>query len=127
MGQGYTKGTMFLCNLQEGSPLNPRRKKTMKNRNKEIKVRLTQKEYELLVQRKTKARLAEWIRETCLDQKPTKRVSTVDPLLLYELNKIGVNLNQIAKKVQREEHNIEWLIEIIHIERQLASLLENDN
>jgi len=98
----------------------------MKNRNKEIKVRLTQEEYEQLLQRKTKPRLAEWMRETCLDQKPRKEVATIDPLLLYELNKIGVNLNQIAKKVQYGKHNIEWLVEIIHIEQQLASLLEND-
>jgi len=98
----------------------------MKNRNKEIKVRLTQEEYKQLFQRKTKPRLAEWIRETCLDQKPKKKVSTVDPLLLYELNKIGVNLNQIAKKVQFGERNIEWLVEIIQLEQQLTSLLEND-
>lgn len=98
----------------------------MKNRNKEIKVRLTEEEYEQLLQRKTKPRLAEWMRETCLDQKPRKKVSTVDPLLLYELNKIGVNFNQIAKKIQHSENNIEWLVEIIHIEQQLTSLLEND-
>jgi len=42
------------------------------------------------------------------------------------LNKIGVNLNQIAKKIQYSENNIEWLVEIIHIEQQLTSLLEND-
>lgn len=99
----------------------------MKNRKKEIKVRLTQEEYEQLLQRKTKPRLAEWIRETCLNQKPRKEVATVDPLLLYELNKIGVNLNQIAKKIQYSKNNIEWLIEIIHIEQQLTSLLENDH
>jgi len=98
----------------------------MKNRSKEIKIRLTEEEYEQLLQRKTKPRLAEWIRETCLNQKPKKEVSTVDPLLLYELNKIGVNLNQIAKKIQFGEQNIEWLIEIIHIEQQLMNLLEND-
>jgi len=98
----------------------------MKNRSKEIKIRLTEEEYEQLLQRKTKPRLAEWMRETCLDQKPRKKVSTVDPLLLYELNKIGVNLNQIAKKIQHSENNIEWLVEIIHIEQQLTSLLEND-
>jgi len=83
-------------------------------------------EYELLLQRKTKARLAEWMRETCLNQKPKKEVTTVDPLLLYELNKIGVNLNQIAKKIQHSENNIEWLVEIIQLEQQLTSLLEND-
>ncbi|MDI2113959.1 plasmid mobilization protein [Commensalibacter nepenthis] len=98
----------------------------MSNRHKEIKIRVNEAEYEQLLQRKTKARLAEWVRETCLNQKPAKRVSTVDPLLLYEVNKIGVNLNQITKKIQHSKNNIEWLIEIIHIERQLASLLEND-
>ena len=121
------KGDVVLCNLQEDSPLNPRRKKAMKNRKKEIKIRLTEKEYEQLLQRKTKPRLAEWIRETCLNQKPKKKVATVDPLLLYELNKIGVNLNQIAKKIQYSKNNIEWLIEIIHIEQQLTCLLENDH
>jgi len=98
----------------------------MKKRKKEIKVRLTEEEYKQLLQRKTKPRLAEWIRETCLGQKPKKEIATVDPLLLYELNKIGVNLNQIAKKVQRGERNIEWLVTIIYIEKHLASLLEND-
>jgi len=98
----------------------------MKKRTKKIEIMTSDEEYEQLLERKTKPRLAEWMRETCLDQKPTKRVSTVDPLLLYELNKIGVNLNQIAKKVQFGERNIEWLIEIIQLERQLASLLEND-
>lgn len=88
---------------------------------------MTEEEYELLLERKTKPRLAEWVRETCLNKEPAKQVSTVDPLLLYELNKIGVNLNQIAKKVQHGEHNIEWLVTIIHIEKHLASLLENDS
>jgi len=98
----------------------------MKKRTKKIEIMTTDEEYEQLLQRKTKPRLAEWMRETCLDQKPKKKVLTVDPLLLYELNKIGVNLNQITKKIQHSENNIEWLIEIIHIEQRLASLLEND-
>jgi len=126
MGQGYTKCTLFLCNLQGRNPLNPRRKASMNNRHREIKIRVSEAEYEQLLQRKTKPRLAEWVRETCLNQKPAKRVSTVDPLLLYELNKIGVNLNQIARKVNHSKNNIEWLVEIIHIEQQLSSLLEND-
>lgn len=126
MGKDIQRGKSPLYLVRGISPLTPP-KKIMKNRNKEIKVRLTQEEYEQLLQRKTKPRLAEWIRETCLDQKPKKEILTVDPLLLYELNKIGVNLNQIAKKVQYEEHNIEWLITLIHIEKHLASLLENDH
>ena len=83
-------------------PLTPfySKEEIMKKRTKKIEIMTTQEEYEQLLQRKTKPRLAEWIRETCLNQKPKKKVATVDPLLLYELNKIGVNLNQIAKKIQ---------------------------
>jgi len=98
----------------------------MKKRTKKIEIMTTEEEYQLLLQRKTKPRLAEWMREACLNKESAKQVSTVDPLLLYELNKIGVNLNQITKKIQYSENNIDWLVEIIHIERQLASLLEND-
>lgn len=110
-------------------PLTPfySKEEIMKKRTKKIEIMTTQEEYEQLLQRKTKPRLAEWIRETCLNQKPKKKVATVDPLLLYELNKIGINLNQIAKKIQYSKNNIECLIEIIHIEQQLTCLLENDH
>ena len=52
----------------------------MKKQTKKIEIMTTQEEYEQLLQRKTKPRLAEWIRETCLNQKPRKEVATVDPL-----------------------------------------------
>lgn len=66
-------------------------------RTKEIKIRVTADEFDQLQQRKTKQRLAEWLREVALEQQPKKKPKPVDPVLLYQLNKIGVNLNQIAK------------------------------
>jgi len=61
----------------------------MSYRHKEIKIRLTQEEYEQLLQRKTKARLAEWVRETCLESelsKKAKPMPKVDPALLVALS-----------------------------------------
>jgi len=103
----------------------------MKNRNKEIKVRLTQEEYSLLLERKTKARLAEWVRETCLGSEPSKKaksVPKVDPALLVALSKIGGNINQIARHLNNDrsmelEKKIEHLTELASIEQSLDELL----
>jgi len=103
----------------------------MKNRNKEIKVRLTQEEYELLLERKTKARLAEWVRDTCLGSEPSKKAKSmpkVDPALLVALSKIGGNINQIARHLNNDrsmglEKKIEHLTELASIEQSLDELL----
>jgi len=103
----------------------------MKNRNKEIKIRLTQEEYEQLVSRKTKARLAEWVRETCLGSEPSKKakpVLKVDPALLKELSKIGGNINQIARHLNNDrsmglEKKVEHLTELASVEQSLDDLL----
>nr|ARQ03283.1 hypothetical protein [Actinobacillus pleuropneumoniae] len=42
-------------------------------REKEIKIRLTENEYQALLERKTKARLAEWVREVALEQQPKRQ------------------------------------------------------
>ena len=42
-------------------------------RTKEIKIRLTEKEHQDLLNRSTKASLATWMRELCLGEKQTKR------------------------------------------------------
>lgn len=103
----------------------------MKNRNKEIKVRLTQEEYEQLLERKTKARLAEWVREYCLGSEPSKKAKSVlkvDPALLKELSKVGGNINQIARNLNNDramslEKKIEHLTELASIEQSLDELL----
>lgn len=104
----------------------------MSNRNKEIKIRLTQAEYEHLLERKKKARLAEWVREYCLGSEPSKKAKSVlkvDPTLLKELSKIGGNINQIARHLNNDrtmslEKKIEHLTELASIEQSLSELLE---
>jgi len=103
----------------------------MNNRIKEIKVRLTEEEYLLLLERKTKARLAEWVRETCLGSEPSKKAKSalkVDPTLLKELSKIGGNINQIARHLNSDrsmglEKKIEHLTELASVEQSLDDLL----
>jgi len=68
----------------------------MEKRKKVIAIRVTDSEYLALQQRKTKNRLAVWLRDLALGEKPKTQPKPVDPKLLYELNRIGVNLNQIA-------------------------------
>ena len=50
-------------------------------REKEIKIRLTENEYQALLERKTKARLAEWVREVALEQQPKRQPKVIDPAL----------------------------------------------
>ncbi|NNI75643.1 plasmid mobilization protein, partial [Pasteurella multocida] len=76
-------------------------------REKEIKIRLTENEYQALLERKTKARLAEWVREIALEQQPNRQPKVIDPALLFELNRIGVNLNQIARQCNSQKPSID--------------------
>jgi len=85
----------------------------------------------LLLKRKTKTRLAEWVRETCLGSEPSKKaksVPKVDPTLLVALSKIGGNINQIARHLNNDrsmglEKKIEHLTELASIEQSLDELL----
>jgi hypothetical protein len=101
----------------------------MQKRIKEIKIRLTEQEYLMLMQRKTKTRLAEWIRDTALGQKPRAKVTPVDPELLYQLNKIGVNLNQIARYCHQNKGSMDMVsigLTLRNIENHLKKALDND-
>lgn len=68
-------------------------------RTKEIKIRLTEDEHAALLARCASQKLAEWMRETCLDvRKPkARKIPLVDPQLLRALAGIGNNVNQIAR------------------------------
>lgn len=100
-------------------------------RTKRLEIQLSEEEYSLLLERKTKARLAEWVRETCLGSKPSKKVKAVpkvDPTLLVALSKIGGNINQIARHLNNDrsmglEKKIEHLTELASIEQSLDELL----
>lgn len=99
----------------------------MKKRTKAIMVRVSEKEYQALLERKTKARLAEWVREVALDQQPKRQPKAVAPELLFELNRIGVNLNQIARQCNSQRPSIDLasvLAELRAIEKNLKALRE---
>lgn len=100
----------------------------MKKRTKEIKIRLSEDEYNALLERKTKARLAEWLRELALEQAPKAQPKTIDPALLFELNRIGVNLNQIARQCNSQKPSIDLLsvlAELRNIEKALKELRQH--
>nr|CAB96958.1 MobC protein [Halomonas elongata] len=77
-------------------------------RDKIIKVRVSAEEHETLKWRCPEARLAEWMRDSCLNPDgdwgaPDKGSDPVDPALLRQLAGIGNNLNQIARGVNSGE------------------------
>lgn len=105
----------------------------MKKRTKRVEIQFTKEEYKQLLQKKTKTRLAEWIRETCLGNEPSKKaklVPKVDPALLVVLSKIGSNLNQIARHLNMDrtlsvQEKIKALLELTSIEQSLGELVGN--
>jgi hypothetical protein len=72
-------------------------------RDKIVHIRLTSEEFFLLNQKKNRAELARWMRETLLSDESTKQITTVKhqlpPEVVRFLGGIGNNLNQIARNV----------------------------
>jgi len=101
----------------------------MDKRTIEIKIRLTEEEHQQLLAKKTQSTLAGWIRDIALNRPDRKPVKTVDPELLYELNKIGVNMNQIAKvtnsKLLTNEEKIKLLVILSIIDNELKGILNH--
>ncbi|EMI4253711.1 MobC family plasmid mobilization relaxosome protein [Vibrio vulnificus] len=77
----------------------------MDTRKKIIKIRVNESEYSALVERSSKPRLAEWIREHSLGAKVPRAntVPNVDPALLRQLAGMGNNLNQIARAIYSQD------------------------
>lgn len=103
-------------------------------RTKRIKISLTNSEFEELNRKKNNQQLAVWIRETILNQQTENKnrrtftkYAIADPKLLYELNKIGVNINQITKKLYSVDLDFDLMIaltfELSHIRETLTELL----
>lgn len=100
-------------------------------REKVIKVRVTDEEHAALKARSDKPRLAEWMRETCLDTSGQRKSrsqprSATDPALLRQLAGIGNNLNQIARRVNSGQwgslERVHVMTALAAVERQLAAL-----
>lgn len=64
-------------------------------------IRVTDTEYQQLLERCDGRQLAAWMRQTCLDTRPARssRLPSIDPVLLRQLAGMGNNLNQIARKI----------------------------
>lgn len=97
-------------------------------REKIIKIRCTDSEYEELKKRSPKPRLAEWMREKCLDVKPprSRKVPDADPALIRQLAGIGNNLNQIARQINSQQWQAVDRVQVVSalsaIERELVRL-----
>ena len=74
-------------------------------RNKTIKIRVSESELAQLNHQKTQVQLASWMREVCLGThlKKAPPPPPVDPDLLRQLAAIGNNLNQVARKINTNE------------------------
>ena len=49
------------------------------------------------IEKRAVGNVSSWLRDLALDQPPKRKPKPINPKLLYELNKIGVNLNQLSK------------------------------
>ncbi|WP_234813688.1 plasmid mobilization relaxosome protein MobC [Candidatus Williamhamiltonella defendens] len=97
-------------------------------RTETVIIRLMPEEKTALLLRKRKPRLAEWLRELALEQSPIHAPKTVDPALLFELNRIGVNLNQIARHCNRTITSIDTVqiaLALRRIHSQLSEVINH--
>lgn len=97
-------------------------------RNKKITVRYTERELEEANQ-KAVGQLAVWLRELSLSKPNKKKPKPINPELIYHLNKIGVNLNQIAKycnqqTVFKTSDKVDLLFILTSIDNELKELRE---
>ena len=99
-------------------------------REKSIKIRLTEEEHQKLMELKDGIELATWIRTTCLNienleqgnqRKAKPPIKQADPQVLKELNRIGVNMNQIAKAINHYGYD---LVSQLKINQGLAQISE---
>lgn len=69
--------------------------------------------------------LAEYKIENIREPRNTREHKTTDPNLLYQLNKMGINLNQIAKYAnQNQEVDLKVLMQLASIEKLLKEFLK---
>jgi len=88
-------------------------------------IRFSTEEYEQITSNLNGKSFSNFARELLINGKvKVSRIKKADPALLYQLNKIGNNLNQIAHKVNVEgcENDILILDSLRNIERALEEI-----
>jgi len=105
----------------------------MDKRTKEIKIRLTETEHQLLLDRCDRTHLAEWLRQLGLGEHTSRkrRVPEVAPELLRQVSGIGNNLNQIARRLNQPDsltpaERVSLFALLNSLDRQLGELLEQN-
>lgn len=103
------------------------RPKQTEKRTKRVNIRFTEAEYEQLklVQEKSNAHFATYLRKAALGQ---KIVCHTDALTLSQVRKIGVNINQIAKALHDRRRGLieeEMLQELRRTTDALRDIYEN--
>lgn len=88
-------------------------------RNREVKIRLTETEWEELHTRKTK-NLAGWLRDIGLGAVPIRQA---DPDLIRQITRMGSNLNQIARHANTEKQLDQQMLNVISETNRLLNEL----
>lgn len=100
-------------------------KSLTEKRTKTLLIRVSPSEYEALQKRKIGRELSTWMRAIALEQGIPNKPKTVDKAFSYEIHKIGVNLNQLARVVnslsddKAKAHHLHYLSVI---DKQLTAL-----
>lgn len=98
------------------------------NRQKSIKVRLTESEYELLKKQANGQPMASYMRSVCLgnSQTPSKNTPNIHPQLLRQLAGIGNNTNQVARQINYRIASGGELnsTDVVELERYFGEILE---
>lgn len=93
-----------------------------------IRVRVNDSELKA-IKEKSAGNVSGWLRELAIgaEAKPTRKAKPVNKELLFELNRIGVNLNQIARVINRNADSnevFESLLALNSIDESLKILRE---
>jgi hypothetical protein len=101
-----------------------------KNREKSIKIRVSEEEHSQLLERCPSHQLARWMREHCLHGAAETRgrkkvpVPTCDPAKLRQLAGIGNNVNQIARKLNTLELSRSEIVQVLAVLVSMEDHLE---
>ena len=93
----------------------------------QVNIRLTEDEYKRASQYAEASYLspANWIRYKVFNGKfPLMKTSPIDAKVFYELNKMGVNLNQITHKINQGEVPKEYLLFTLQVRAKLTEVLK---
>lgn len=93
----------------------------------QVNIRLTEDEYKKAIDHAEASQLslANWIRRKVFTGKfPPMKLSPLDSKVYYELRKMGVNLNQIAHKINQGEIPKEYLPFMLQVRARLTELLK---